>query len=103
MNKVQQLRDQAEIKFGQDPNEAAISSRALDFLEQWTSLSGCDGSSLGVIATLKRKRECAAFIKARLYKAREEEYGFLGALLSAVVFQILITLIVKWIMDKFFN
>lgn len=103
MNKFGAMRSEAVQKFGDDPNKAAIASRSLDFLEEWSQLSGCDGCNLNVLTRWKRKRECSQYIKAGLKRAREEEHGFLGALLSAVAFQIVVQLIVKWIMERFFD
>ena len=103
MSKFQRLREEAEVKFGQDPNEAAISSRALDFLEEWSQLCGCDGTNLSFLEKRSLKKECANYITTSLYRAREEEYGFLGALLGAIAFSLLVQIIVKWIMNRFFD
>ena len=97
------MREEANNKFGQDPNESAIAGRAIDFLEEWSKMSNCDGRNLNIFSKWKRRRECAAYITAGLYRAREEEHGFLGALLAAVAFQVLVQVIVKWIMARFFD
>ena len=104
MSKFSAMRKEADKKFGKDPNESAVASRSLDLLEDWGKMAGCnDGARLSIFSRWKKKRECAKYIKDGLYKAREEEYGFLGALLTAVAFQIMVQVIVKWIMTRFFE
>lgn len=103
MNKFELLRSEAEVQFGKDPNGSAIASRALDFLQEWSEKSSCNGKGLSILEKRKRKKECAEYITAGLYRAREEEHGFLGALLTAIAFQLLVQLIVRWIMKKFFE
>jgi len=103
MSKFEGIRSKAEKEFGSDPNESAVAGRAVDFLEDWSKMASCDGCGLNIFSKWKRRRECSAFIEAGLYKAREEEHGFLGALLTAVAFQILVQVIVKWVMSKFFD
>ncbi len=103
MSKFELLRSEAQVQFGKDPNGSAIASRALDFLEEWSQKSSCDGCGLNLLEKRKRKQECAEYIKAGLYRAREEEHGFLGALLTAIAFQLLVQLVVRWIMKKFFE
>lgn len=103
MNKLQSMREEAEVKFGEDPNHLAIASRALDFLEEWSDSSEYQDRDLDKVSRLVYRRHCAAFVKAGLQRAREEEYGFLGALLTAIAFQLAVQLIVRWIMKKFFE
>ena len=104
MSKFERIRSAANKKFGQDPNEGAVAGRAVDFLEDWGKMSKCeDGAKVNIFTKWKKRRECASFVEAGLHKARAEEHGFVGALIAAVAFQILVRVIVKWVMSKFFD
>lgn len=97
------LRSEANNKFGDDQNKQGIAARAIDFTEEWANMTKYSGRPSSLAERRKQKRECSAFVKKKLYAAREEEYGFVGTLLTAVVFQVLVQVIVKWIMNKFFD
>jgi hypothetical protein len=102
-SKIESMRKSSELRFGFDRNESAISSRALDFLEQWVEKSRYKQENSTFISRWKSKRECSSYIEEKLYKAREEEYGFLGGILSAIAFQLIVQVIIKWITSNFFE
>lgn len=98
------LRSKADRKFGSDIRRHGMVSRAIDFAEEWSNETQFSMSDYPTeFSRMQKRRECETYIKERLYQAREEEFGFIGGLLSAILFSLLVQIVVKWIMDRWFN
>jgi hypothetical protein len=90
---------QMDVKkdFGRDRYKSKLASRAIELAKEWDeTLFGSEDENID-----NKKARCSDYIYEKLM-AEKEKSGFIGALLGSVLFSLLVQLIVKWIMGKFF-
>ena len=104
MNKIDQIRSEAFHEFYGDESKLSLAKRALDFTEEWSknkNFTGIGGLSKSDVE--RSKKECEIYVKKRLHDSREKKYGFIEVLIGAILFQLLVQIVVRWIMNKFFT
>jgi hypothetical protein len=79
-------------KYGSDNDSASYAARTVDFIEEWTQLSGRDWNA----TEDDLKASCKAYCKSR--HKEEQRSGILGTILLFVV----VKLIADWIVNRFF-
>lgn len=91
-----QIQLDSETEF-QDDDRQKIVKRAIELVKEWNETQyGASEESIQ-----NKKVRCRNFLRSKL-KEEHETFGFIGALATAIVFQLVVQLIVRWIMKKFF-
>lgn len=96
------MKANAESEFLHDTDNGKLkrrlANRGIELAKEWyeTSFGSVDES------VDDKKARCSAFIKEKLM-SEKENYGFVGTLVGAVLFSLIVQLIVRWIMKKFFD
>ena len=91
------MKTSAHKDFGQDRVKSKLANRAVELAKEWDETSfGADDEDLD-----SKKARCSEYIHEKLM-AEKGNHGFIGALIGSVLFSLLVQLIVKWIMDRFF-
>jgi hypothetical protein len=97
MNKFEKISSMIDTEFKNDSHRKAIARKALNFTKAWYD----DYSKNGETKPLEeQKRECQVFVMAKM---KEEKFGFVGTIIGAILFQLIVQVIVKWIMQNFFK
>jgi hypothetical protein len=96
MDKYEQIFADAKVDFQAD-DERKIVNRAIELAKEWNDTQFGESDE----PRQSKRVRFRNFVKGKL-KEEHQTFGFVGALAAAVVFQLVVQLIVRWIMRKFF-
>lgn len=87
----------ADQEFGKDKLKSKLAHRAIELAKEWdeTSFGSSDES------VEEKKARFSQYMQEKLI-AEKENYGFIGALIGSVLFSLMVQMIVRWIMKRFF-
>jgi hypothetical protein len=97
MNRFEKISAKIDEQFANDTHRRTIARRVLKHTQTWYEEYSKNGETKPIE---EQKAECRDFVKLKM---KDERFGFVGSIISAILFQLIVKVLVDWIVQNFFS